>query len=254
LREYPKELLDTDFDGHWGILDEPYLQYFATELNKQQQPFLTTVFTLSSHQPYTVPAKYKGRFPKGELPIHESIGYADFALRQFFKTASKQPWYKNTLFILTADHTQESANPAYQNELGNFKVPLLLFHPTRKLLKPQAGRITQQADIPATIADYLNISTDQLLPFSRSVLDTTQTGRALFYTNENYLLVQPDLVTKLGGLDSEEFYKYQTHQPLPADAIHKPERKKEAAKEAKALVQYYRNGLIHNNLYYWRKR
>ena len=160
LREYPRDLFNRDFDGHWGILDEPYLQYFATELNKQQQPFLTTVFTLSSHQPYTVPAKYKGRFPKGTLPIHESIGYADFALRQFFKTAAKQPWYKNTLFIITADHTQESSNPAYQNELGRFKVPLLLYHPSRILPVRNFFKITQHADVPATVADYLNLKTN----------------------------------------------------------------------------------------------
>ncbi|KAA9332777.1 LTA synthase family protein [Adhaeribacter soli] len=252
LREYPKELLKTDFDGHWGISDEPYLQYFAKELNKQQQPFLTTVFTLSSHQPYPIPPKYKGRFPKGNLPIHESIGYTDYALKQFFKAAAKQPWYPNTLFILTADHTQESLNPAYQNDLGKFKVPLLLFHPTRKLPEPHPGKITQHTDIPATIADYLNLPTNQLLPFSQSVLDTTQSGRALFFTEENYVLVRPNLVTKFGESEQATFGA----NPFSATASppSAPENKQANLQELKALAQYYRNGLLHNNLYFWLKR
>ncbi|MBK0403855.1 sulfatase-like hydrolase/transferase [Adhaeribacter sp. BT258] len=253
LREYPKNLFKTDFDGHWGILDEPYLQYFAQELNNQQQPFLTTVFTLSSHQPYTVPAKYQGRFPKGQLPIHESIGYADFALRQFFKTASKQPWYKNTLFIITADHTQESVDVSYQNDLGRFKIPLLLFHPTKMLPVRNFFKITQHADIPATIAHYLNLPANKILPFSNSVLDTTTAGRAILYTDDNYVLVHPDLVTKMNEYDQVNFFQYAPHQ-LEPQIVPNPELEKKYTQELKALVQYYRNGLIENNLYFWLKR
>lgn len=253
LKEYPKSKLKSDFDGQWGILDEPYLQYFAEELNKQKQPFLTSVFTLSSHQPYPVPEKYKGRFPKGNLPIHESIGYTDFALRQFFKTAANQPWYQNTLFILTADHTQASSDASYQNQLGGFKVPLLLFHPGKKLTAPTQIKITQQADIPATITDYLHLKTDLLLPFGRSVLDTTTSGRAIFFTEENYVLVHPDLVTELNEADQVNYFNYTLHELRPYNP-HQLDKEKSYAQELKALVQYYRNGFINNNLYFWLKR
>jgi phosphoglycerol transferase MdoB-like AlkP superfamily enzyme len=251
IKEYPKNKLKEDFDGQWGILDEPYLQYFAQELTKQQQPFLSAVFTLSSHQPYPVPAKYKGRFPKGELPIHESIGYTDHALREFFKIAAKQPWYKNTLFILTADHTQESIDPKYQNEAGRFKVPLVLFHAGKKLPIPKSGKITQQADIPATIVDYLHLATDKLLPFGNSVLDTASSGRAIFSTDENYLLVHPDLVTKMDAADNVYFAPYQTqNSQLSNNAV----KQKEYSQEIKAFVQYFRNGLVQNNFYFWKKQ
>ncbi len=252
LREYPKNLLKTDFDGQWGILDEPYLQYFARELNKQSEPFLTSVFTLSSHQPYPVPKKYQGKFPQGDLPIHESIGYTDFALRQFFQTAAKQPWYQNTLFVITADHTQASSDQAYQNQLGSFKVPLLLFHPRKKLPAPVINKITQHADIPATIVDYLHLKTNLLLPFGSSVLDTTAGGRAIYFTEENYVLVQPDLVTRLNENDEATFAGYDLHALKPYDQTNS-EKEKQAEKEIKALVQYYRNGLINNNLYFWVK-
>lgn len=250
LNEYPKENYKTDFDGQWGILDEPYLQYFAAELSKQPQPFLSSVFTLSSHQPYPVPAKYKGRFPKGDLPIHEAIGYTDFALKQFFKTAAEQPWYKNTLFILVADHTQASSNPAYQNEIGNFRVPLLLFHPGRKIPVSKKIKITQQADIPATIADFLHLPTSDLLPFGQSVLDTVAPGRALFYTNGNYVMVQPDLVTRLNETDEITYYGHYNFKQTPEEV---EKRKMESDAQLKAYVQYYRNGLIENTLYFWKK-
>lgn len=253
LKEYPKNQLKTDFDGQWGILDEPYLQYFALALNQQPQPFLTTVFTLSSHQPYPVPAKYHGKFPKGTLPIHESIGYTDFALRQFFKTAARQPWYQNTLFILTADHTQESSDPSYQNQAGSFKIPLLLFHPGRRLQVSDPEKITQQADIPATITDYLNLRTNLLLPFGRSVLDTTRAGRALYFTEENYVLLHREVVTKLNEADQLNYNAYELHN-LPPYNQHQPALETRYARELKALVQYYRNGLINNNLYFWLKR
>ncbi|PTX14241.1 phosphoglycerol transferase MdoB-like AlkP superfamily enzyme [Pontibacter mucosus] len=245
LDEYPSSLRKQDFDGQWGIFDEPYLQYVSRELTGFQQPFMATLFTLSSHQPYTIPDKYKGRFPKGELEIHESIGYADHALRQFFKSAARQPWYANTLFILTADHTQKSINPAYQNELGNFRVPLLLFHSNKSLESIDAGRVAQHADIPATVVDFLQVKTDKLLPFSKSLLDTASTGNAILYNGSSYLLVQPEVVTMLSQDDALQFYTFPDLAPA-SPAL-------QSGQLLKAQVQYFRNGLVNNRLYFWKE-
>ena len=101
LNEYPDK---SDFDGHWGIYDEPYLLYCANKLNEFKKPFIATIFTLSSHQPYPVPEKYKNRFNKGTHQIHNSVAYTDNALLEFFSTMKKMDWYNNTLFFITADH------------------------------------------------------------------------------------------------------------------------------------------------------
>lgn len=241
LYDYPSELREKDFDGQWGIFDEPYLQYVAQELTTFQQPFMATVFTLSSHQPYTVPAQYKDRFPKGELEIHESIGYADYALQTFFETASQQPWYHNTLFILTADHTQKSIAPAYQNELGYYRVPLLLYHPSKSFDDINPAQVTQHADILPTVVDYLNIPTDQVLPFGQSVLDSADTGRALLFDGNAYFLVQQEHVAKLTPDDQVQFYTFPDMSPAPASPA--------AAQQLKAYVQYFRNGMTQNRLY-----
>ena len=113
--DYPNK---ADDDGGWGIFDEPYLQCVAAQLSRQEPPFASMIFTLTSHHPYPIPAPHRGRFKKGTLAIHESIGYVDYALKQFFAAARLQPWYSNTLFIITADHTQKLETPEYANPLG----------------------------------------------------------------------------------------------------------------------------------------
>ncbi|WP_347158617.1 LTA synthase family protein [Pontibacter chitinilyticus] len=241
LDEYPSDLRENDYDGQWGIFDEPYLQYVAHQLSGFKQPFLATLFTLSSHQPYTIPDNFKGKFPKGEIEIEESIGYADYALRRFFQTASKQPWYPHTLFILTADHTQMSTAPAYQNELGHYRVPLLLFHPGQQFENIDRSRVVQQADIPPTVLDYLRLPTDKVLPFGQSVLDTAGTGRALFYNGNSYFMVEQQGVTELTAMDELHFYTFPELAPAPAAA--------RQGERLKAYVQYFRNGLIKNKLY-----
>ena len=113
--EYPNQ---SDFDGNWGIWDEPYLQYIATTLNALPQPFMSAVFTLSSHHPYKVPGKYKNKFRKGPLEIQQTIMYTDYALKKFFEKASTMPWFQNTIFVITADHTSEAWQAFYKNRVG----------------------------------------------------------------------------------------------------------------------------------------
>jgi arylsulfatase A-like enzyme len=252
LSQYPGGSSSPDFDGHWGIFDEPYLQYFAWQLTRQQQPFFSTVFTLTSHEPFPVPPQYQGRFAPGELPIHASIGYTDYALRQFFRTAARQPWYKNTLFVLLADHTSQTLRPGYQSTLGSYKTPLLLFHPSRPLPPANVHRITQQADVPATVLDYLGLGAtpQQLLPFGYSAFDPGTTGRALFLSGGSYWLVHHDFVTELTIDNRIRLYPYRTHD-LPAKPLDNPNPQKlrQYGDELKACVQFFTNGLADNALY-----
>ncbi|WP_324671194.1 LTA synthase family protein [Hymenobacter sp. GOD-10R] len=251
LSEYPGGANSPDYDGHWGIFDEPYLQYFSQQLGKQPEPFFSTLFTLSSHEPFTVPAQYQGRFPAGDLPIHATIGYTDNALRKFFAAASRQPWYKHTLFILLADHTSQTSRAGYQNALGSYKTPLLLFHPGRQLPAADVHRITQQADVPATVLDYLGLRANrQLLPFGYSVFDQGTTGRALYLSGGSYFLVHRDLVTELTADNQVLLYPYQTHT-ISTESLPHPDvrRVQQYGDELKACVQFFVNGLSDNQLY-----
>ena len=252
LNEYPGGARSPDYDGHWGIFDEPYLQYFNRRLAATKQPFFATLFTLSAHEPFTVPAQYKGRFPVGTQPIHPTVAYADLALRRFFAAARRQPWYQNTLFVLTADHTSQSDQAPYQNPLGAHKTPLLLFRPGQALPPANPHRITQQADVPASVLDVLGLAQEQsrLLPFGSSVFDAASPGRALFRDGDSYYLVHSDFVTELTNTNRVRLYPYQTHV-LPPQPVAQPDPAlvKKYGDELRACVQFYVNGLVDNRLY-----
>ena len=166
MSEYPER--SRDYDGNWGIYDGPFLQFAAKALTATTQPFVAGIFTLSSHQPYAIEPGYAGRYPKGTLPIHESIGYADDALRRFFATARRQPWYGKTLFVLTADHTQMSRNPRYRTMQGAFDVPCIFFAPGRRI-QLDTAQTRQHADIGPTVADLLGLPADSLGLFGSSM-------------------------------------------------------------------------------------
>ena len=152
-KEYDEAYEDnTDFDGTWAVWDEPFLQYYATTMSEMPQPFMTAVFTATSHHPFKVPQAYKGVFPKGPKPIHETIGYADLALRRFFETASRQPWFEHTLFVITADHTNESSLQQYMNARGLFQVPIAFYCPA-VLPASQRHEVISHTDImPSVLA------------------------------------------------------------------------------------------------------
>jgi phosphoglycerol transferase MdoB-like AlkP superfamily enzyme len=149
--EYNK---DADFDGVWGIWDEPFFQYMKTVLDKKHQPFMATLFSVSSHEPYQIPAKYAGKFPKGDINIHEGIGYTDFALRQFFAAAKKEPWFKNTIFVMVADHSNTIFYEEYRKEFMRNTVPIL-FYIADERFKGVKDEWAQQIDIYPTILDMI---------------------------------------------------------------------------------------------------
>lgn len=146
---------DEDFDGMWAIWDEPFLQYFAKNIGKKK-PFLTTMFTASSHHPFKIPEKYKGKFQKGFVDMHEPMQYTDYALKKFFETAEKQPWYENTIFVITGDHTNQVYYSEYHKAMNGYAVPILFFspNPTYELIGKNE-KYAQQMDIYPTLVDIM---------------------------------------------------------------------------------------------------
>ena len=144
------------FDGTWAIWDEEFLQYYARTMSRMHEPFMTAVFTASSHHPFRVPNRYKGVFPQGSLPIHQCIGYSDYALRRFFNYAKTQPWFDHTLFVITADHTNENALPQYNNARGLFSVPIAFYYPGKTWDEPyDQSQAVSQVDIMPSVLAFL---------------------------------------------------------------------------------------------------
>lgn len=148
---------EEDFDGTWAIWDEEFLQFFAAKMSEMPQPFLTSIFTATSHHPFAIPERYKDVYPdEGKWELHKCIRYTDNAIRQFFNTARKQPWYDNTIFVICADHaSSKTTHPEYMTAIGKFRIPIIIYDPTGALPKGTQPGIAQQTDIMPTILGLL---------------------------------------------------------------------------------------------------
>lgn len=242
--EYPDQ---NDYDGNWGISDEPYLQYFAKQLDKTPQPFVTAVFTLSSHQPYIVPKPYQGKMKKGRLPIQACVMYTDMALRKFFAAAAKMAWFNNTLFVISADHCSEAALPYYQTRMGNYRIPILLYHPNSEL-KGVDTRVIQQTDMLPTVLDYLRFP-GKCVAFGSSVFNRQAPRFAMSYLNGTYQLITDSLALQFNGLNATALFAFQQDSLLQNNILSgQPARAKDAERFMKAFLQQYNNRLITNRL------
>jgi phosphoglycerol transferase MdoB-like AlkP superfamily enzyme len=256
LNEYPKDNKE-DSDDAWGVLDEPMLQYAVRTIDEAKKPVMLSVFTLSSHHPYYVPPKYRGKFPKGTLEIHETMGYADYSLRKFFETASTRPWFNHTIFVVTGDHTQKTDldDPEFTSFYGYYRVPLIIYVPGLKneTLPYDPKRITQHVDIVPTVMDLLGVRVPDRLLFGQSVFDTGLVGRAYNYTSYNYWYEEPELMVDMGRPPNPlRTYTYKDIKTLiPADP--QAEKFAQPTRNLKAVIQYMHDGLFNNSLYEWRK-
>lgn len=236
---------DIDYDGQWGIWDEPFLKKTAYHMSTLKEPFFTSIFTLSSHNPYKVPEKYKGKFPKGNYEITESIGYADYALKQFFNDARKQKWFNNTLFVITPDHTSISDDPFYSNLVGQYSIPIIIY---KSGITPKVEeRTVQQIDILPTVLDYLNYD-KPFYSFGKSML-TDSKQPAIFYNSPYFCCVQDSFFYILNEHKFTEKYNFKKDSTLKTNLVNKS-KEKELLNFCNAYIQNYTNDVIKNKTCY----
>ncbi|MFC2117829.1 LTA synthase family protein [Bacteroidota bacterium] len=238
-----------DYDGNWGIFDEEYLQYFANTLSTFNQPFFSTVFTLSSHHPYTIPEKHKGKFKKGKMDIHQSILYTDYSLRKFFEAASQMPWYNNTLFVITADHTSTAYYKYYKNKVGKYTIPLVFYNPGDPGLKGRSNKVCQQTDIMPSVLDYLNYN-GEILAFGQSCFNNNRDHFAVNYINGIFQIIEDNHSLFFDGEKSIELYNLQSDRNLETNILEsKNELKEKLESKLKSIIQTYYDCLINNQLH-----
>ncbi|MDO4228535.1 MAG: sulfatase-like hydrolase/transferase [Capnocytophaga sp.] len=186
---------DADFDGIWGIWDEPFLQFMNTELSKKKQPFLGTIFTVSSHHPFKVPQKYEGKFDKGNVEIHQCIQYTDYALKKFLEAAQKEAWYHNTIFVFTNDHPNQVYYDFYKQPITNTGATLMFFSPNSNLVgKGISSEISQQIDIYPSVADLIGYN-KPFRSWGRSLFSQKEeTPRAYISDAHTYKLMQGNYI------------------------------------------------------------
>ena len=239
---------DDEFDGTWAIWDEPFLQYYAKTMSTMPEPFMTAVFTASSHHPFKVPAQYKDSFPKGPLPIHEPLGYADHAMRKFFETAKQQPWFEHTLFVILADHTNELILPEYTNSRGLYEIPIAFYHP--QLTPEKRAEVISQTDIMPSVLAWLGYD-EPYFAFGENILTAKKKHPyAVCYNAPVYQILSDSLLVQFDGENVTGVYDYRTDRFVRENLkdTMDPERIAPMTDYLKALIQQYVYRMVHNEL------
>ena len=238
---------DEEFDGSWGIWDEPFFQFMKETLDKKQGPFFSTIFTVSSHEPYIVPEKYKGKFPEGDIPMHKCVGYTDFAFKRFFEEAKKMPWYNNTIFIITADHGNLKYYDEYRKVLNRDAVPILIFKPNSNLVGVH-NELSQQIDIYPTIIDLIGYK-KPFRSWGRSLIsDNDVKPFVISYNSGGYQLQMGNYICNFDGKEITGYFDIND-KGLEHNLIKKKTPEMERVGEAcKAFVQDYMEKIIDQKL------
>ena len=143
------------FENAWGICDEDLYSEalrYADKSASQNEPFFQFVMTTSNHRPYT--------FPKGKIDLPEgtreaAVKYTDYALGKFIEKAKTKSWFKNTVFVIVADHCASSAGK-WEINIDKHHIPALIYNlpqPAQKI-----DRLMSQIDLMPTLFGYLNWS------------------------------------------------------------------------------------------------
>ncbi len=168
------------FHTIWGVCDENLMDKALSEADKSykaHKPFMSFVMTTSNHRPYDFP---DGRI---DMPSHSgrdaAVKYTDFAIGKFIQDAKKKPWFKNTIFVIVADHCASSAGETYL-PLDKYQIPLFMYAP--KILEAKRiSKVSSQVDIMPTLFSLLNWSYESKF-YGQDILEDTFDERALMGT------------------------------------------------------------------------
>ena len=152
---YPKDKIVNSF----GVQDDFLYDYAINILNKKaklNQPFMASILSISNHPPYVIPSWFH---PTNNNIEEQIVEYADWSLHQFFEKAKKQPWFKNTIFILEADHGKKVGKPDSELPSSFNHIPLIIYSSN---LKPSIKEDwCGQIDIQPTLLHLLGINATQ---------------------------------------------------------------------------------------------
>ncbi len=176
---------EEDFDetmmgDKWGAHDEYTFERLLNEADKQKEPFFDFIFTLSSHEPFTVP------MPRQlDNDYLNSVYYTDKCLGDFISKAKQKSWWDNTLLVLVADHGHAGPENVGLEHKKRFNIPLIFTGGALEVRDSVVSKCGTQIDIAKTLLKQLDIDCDEFT-FSKNLLDKSVKGYSFFDFNDGY--------------------------------------------------------------------
>ena len=243
----PRTRGDKDFDGYWAIWDAPFLKWYAQKMTDMPQPFVTAVFTASNHHPFQVPAEYEGKLPEGTMKIHKTAGYTDDTLRQFFAVARQQPWYDNTIFVITNDHTNMRGFDEYRSDIGSFYGPIIIFDPSGEIPAGERNSIAQQIDIMPTMVNWLGYD-KPYVAYGNDLFTTPDSDRwAVSHLENLYQFVKDGYILQFDGTKTVGVYSIDDHL-MRHNLLGRVPQQAAMESELKAIIQSYMDRMLSDSL------
>ena len=238
---------DSQYDGFWGIWDEPFLQFMKKTLDTKKSPFMATVFTVSSHEPYIIPEKYKNKFKEGNIPMHKCVEYTDFALKRFFNEAKKSAWFSNTIFVLVADHGNQVFYDEYNQQVNRFAVPIIIYKPNSKYVGIDHD-LAQQIDIYPTILDMIGYQ-KPFRSWGRSLFDKNKIAPFVINsTGDVTQFLKGNYICTFDGKKATGFYDIKDKGLINNLLIKRNSEMNDLELECKCFYQDYMNRIIDRRL------
>lgn len=244
-QDYEKVHGSDDFDGYWGIWDEKFLNYMGEVLAEQQQPFFSTMFTLTSHHPFVIPEEYKGKYPEGLTPNHKCVGYVDDAFRKFFAAHQNEEWFRNTIFVFVADHvSSEKMTETFRRSPGDYHIFGFMYAPESALCGEHRG-VVSQIDIMPTLLGLMG-NTEPYFAFGRDIFgEHADEPFAINYDNNAYQAITEQNLIRFDEKQIMGVYAID-------DVMHERNLKGEVATEQiengiKAMIQSYYSRIEQKN-------
>jgi len=220
--------------GRLGVHDEFMFFQFKQELNELPQPFMSTLFTISSHSPYDFPAEHKLSFDSKEDKYINSVAYTDKCLGDFMESVKNEDWYANTLFVIVADHSHSSPKGWRIAQKERFKIPMLWMGEVLKeeYKGKQHVKMGSHIDISPSLLAQLDLN-NSAFHFGNDLFNPTANSIVPFAFHKGYGLITP----KANYAFSESYNKvFESHAP---DSISKVQIKKDAELYFQAAFKEY---------------
>ena len=236
-----------DYDGIWGIWDEPFFQFTQDKLSENKSPFLATIFSVSSHAPFKIPEQHQGKFKEGYIAMHPCVQYTDYAINRFMKSIKNEPGFENTIFVFTADHSNLSYFEFYQKSINRFAIPIMFYAPGRSWGEDRFD-LAQHMDIMPTVAQLMGYK-KPIRSWGRSLVSEDEPSLVVNYFGAgSYFFMNQQYICIYNGSEAIGFYDKEDYGLEKNLIQNRTEEMDDIVVKGKAFLQDYNNRIVRGNL------